>query len=261
MASGNNSPAKPSYSYWLFTNNLHISFDSGTITDCVFLDFSKAFDKVAHSLLLHKLSLLNIDSYVLDWIRGFLTNRSQFVSANNFDSSTTPVLSSVPQGLALGPLLFLIYINDLPNSILSKIRLFVDNCVIYGQIYNDYDVAILQDLTKVLSWCKLWQMELNFSKCKSMCVSRNDAACLSYLLNTTTLYSVPSYKYLGVHISNNLSWKHHIMSVTCKAKRVLGFLRRNFFTAPVDLKKLLILPTFVHMWNMLHLYGTLAIPP
>lgn len=224
----------------LFTNDLHISLDSGTITDCIFLDFSKAFDKVTHSLLLHKLSLLNIDSYVLAWIRSFLTNRSQYVSANNFDSSTTPVRSGVPQGSVLGPLLFLIYINDLPNNISSTMRLFADDCVIYRQISNNNDITTLQtDLTNVLNWCKLWQMELNVSKCKSMRISRNTTACPNYFLNSTVLDPVPSYKYLGVHITNNLSWKHHINSVTCKANRVLGFMRRNFYMAPVDLKKLL----------------------
>lgn len=128
----------------LFTHKLHTFLDQSTFADCIFIDFSKAFDKVCHKLLLFKLHQLNLDSKLLSWLEFFLTNRSQFVSANNHNSELTPVHSGVPQGSVLGPLLFLIYINDLPASVSSNIHLFADDCVVYRQITCADDIAVLQ---------------------------------------------------------------------------------------------------------------------
>lgn len=122
-----------------------------------FLDFSKASDKVSHKLLLHELRSPNLDDKLLTWLEVFLTNRSQFVSANNYDFEPSGVHSGVPQGSVLGPLLFLIYINDLPFCVSAHINLFADDCVIYRQIISGNDVTTLQaDLNAVTSWCKIW---------------------------------------------------------------------------------------------------------
>lgn len=221
-----------------FTNDLHVYLDSGFVTDCIFLDFSKAFDKVNHQLLLHKLSHLKIDPQVLQFIRIFLANRTQFVSINETDSPEVAVHSGVPQGSVLGPLLFLIYINDLPSNICSPVCLFADDCVLYRKITNDTDIACLQsDLNNIISWCNLWHMDLNVSKCKSMRISRNKLPSPDYFLKDTLLESVESYKYLGVHITNNLSWARQIEYVTSNANRMLGYLKRNFSLSPSSLKK------------------------
>lgn len=223
-----------------FMHKLHIILDNSTFADCIFLDFSKALDKVCHELLLYKLSLLNIDPKLLTWIECFLHNRSQFVSANDTNSGLSAVKFGVPQGSVLGPLLFLIYINDLPSYVSSNIHLFADDCVIFRKIASDDDVFLLQsDLNAVCSWCKVWQMELNIAKCKFMRVTRSKTILPVYKLNSVPLESVSSYKYLGVHIAFNLTWNDHITYITNKANSMLGYIRRNFSRSPSSLKLLL----------------------
>ncbi|KAM7303245.1 reverse transcriptase family protein [Ixodes scapularis] len=224
----------------VFTHNLHSALERGSQTDCIFLDFAKAFDKVTHKLLLYKLSLLSIDPYILSWLECFLTNRSQFVTVSNKNSSSSLVKSGVPQGSVLGPLLFLVYINDLPTSISSSISVFADDCVVYREITNDSDVHIIQsDINAISSWCDAWHMKLNTMKCKTMRISRKAALCPNYFLSNNILENVSTYKYLGVHISPDLSWKTHTEYIVNNSNRMLGYLRRNFSLAPSSLKLLL----------------------
>lgn len=140
----------------IFIHDIHSSLDHHFQTDSIFLNFAKAFDKVPHKRLLLKLSQLNLHPNILAWITQFLTNRSQFVSIKNTRSSSLPVTSGVPQGFVLAPLLFLIYINDLPVHVSSHIRLFADDCVIYRTVTNISDQTTLQqDLDLVQQWCDL----------------------------------------------------------------------------------------------------------
>lgn len=150
------------------------------------------------------------------------------------------VASGVPQGSVLGPLLFLIYINDLPSQVTSTIHLFADDCVIFREITADCDTNRLQsDLDIISNWCSLWLMELNVNKCKAMHVSRTSNVSQVYYLNNLPLEQVTSYKYLGIHITYNLTWATHINNIVNNANRALGYLRRNFFKAPHSLKLLL----------------------
>ena len=203
-----------------------------------FLISKKAFDKVSHRHLLLKLSCLNLDPSVLNWIREFLTHRRQFVVANSCKSPLSHVHSGVPQGTVLGPLLFSIYINDLPRNINSNIRLFADDCVLYHPITNVLHSSILQsDLNTIQEWCKDWLMSLNINKTFVMTFHRRK----DYIANTYTLHNHPvaaanTTKYLGVHISSDLTWSLHIISITNSANRVLGYLRRNLASAPASTK-------------------------
>ena len=133
------------------------------------MDFSKAFDKVGHQRLLLKLHRLGINTTVIAWIKSFLSGRSQSVVLNGEQSGACSVLSGVSQGSVLGPCLFLMYINDMPDSIKSNIRLFADDTIMYLTItnYSDYQ-ALQSDLTTPESWESEWLMAFNPESVKSL---------------------------------------------------------------------------------------------
>jgi hypothetical protein len=135
-------------------------------TDLILLDFSKAFDSVPHKRMMMKLDFYGIRANTLKWIEAFLSNRSQVVSINGSHSTSKQVISGVPQGSILGPVLFLLYINDITTSIRSNIRLFADDCVLYREISNNLDNQVLQnDLNLLSTWASKWQLNFNISKC------------------------------------------------------------------------------------------------
>lgn len=224
----------------IFLHDLHSNLDANLQTDVIFLDFAKAFDKVPHQRLLLKLSQLNLDRNILNWIREFLSNRSQFVTVNNQSSTSHPVTSGVPQGSVLAPLLFLIYINDLPLHISSHIRLYADDCVIYRPVTNTSDqLALQQDLLHIQRWCDVWLMTLNPSKCKVISFTRrHNPLTFPYSISNIPINLVPSFKYLGVILSHDLSWKAHVTNIIASANRTLGFLKRHLRHAPPHVKQL-----------------------
>ena len=151
-------------------------------------------------------------------------------------SDPVPVLSGVPQGSVLGPVLFLIFINDLPDNIRSSVRLFADDCVFYRNINSPKDCEILQeDLNSLARWETDWQIKFNVAKCHSMRVTRHlpgKQIQLNYSLHQQILEEVQSTKYLGITINDSLDWGQHISKITSKATRTLGFLWRNLTFAP-----------------------------
>lgn len=156
-----------------FTTDLHNNMDNNLQTDCIFFYFSKAFDRVTHCRLISKLSALRLDSLTLSWLRNFLFMREQFTAVNDYTSPLSPVTSGVPQGSVLGPLLFLIFIKDLPSRVTSCMRLFADDCIIYRKINDPTDHVTLQkDLNLICDWCNTWQMSLNLTKCQKISFSR-----------------------------------------------------------------------------------------
>ncbi|MCG8048052.1 MAG: hypothetical protein JAY75_12610 [Candidatus Thiodiazotropha taylori] len=211
----------------------------GQQTDLVLLDFSKAFDKVSHEKLLLKLHQYGIRGNVLHWIKAFLSNRFQTVVLENEKSSQVAVTSGVPQGSVLGPILFLVYINDLPDSILSKVRLFADDTAVYLAVSNLKDATVLQkDLDRLGTWSRKWDMEFNPSKCTVIHVTRsNDPVPSQYTLYGQVLESVTSSKYLGVTINDHLTWNDHIQNTVTSANRTLGFIRRNIRTKDPSIRE------------------------
>jgi len=171
--------------------------DTGDDVDVVFLDFAKAFDKVPHQRLILKLESHGITGKLLSWITNWLTNRKQRVCINGIKSSWIWVLSGVPQGSVLGPILFLIYINDLDSGIKNWILKFADDTRIFGAIKNTDDQCMMQkDLNTLLQWTKEWQMLFNVEKCKVMHLGRNNMQ-YDYTLDNTLLDTVSVEKDLG----------------------------------------------------------------
>ena len=162
-------------------------FDSRKQVDVAVLDFSKAFDTVPHERLLKKLSDYGIDGPILLWISTFLRDRQQRVVVDGIQSGWSPVKSGVPQGTVLGPLLFLLYTNDLPDWVTSQVRLFADDCLVYRLIDTIEDQILLQkDLDALDKWSITWGMKFNPSKCNIISLSRGQSKQLKFY----TMYGV-----------------------------------------------------------------------
>ena len=212
----------------------------GKQVDLVLLDFSKAFDKVSHPKLLFKLSQHGVKGNTLNWIRAFLVGRTQAVVLEGESSMEVPVTSGVPQGSVLGPLLFLLYINDLPQNIQSQVRLFADDTAVYLTVDSSEDRDTLQaDLDTLQEWERAWDMEFNPSKCQVLHITRSKQPLnTQYTLHDQVLEATDTAKYLGVTISKDLSWNGHISSILSKANSTLGFVKRNVKTSNVKVKEM-----------------------
>ena len=221
----------------LTVNDFAESLNNGEQTDVIFLDFSKAFDKVSHHLF-YKLYHYGIRGDILDWIKNFVSNRSQCVIVDGQQSNFSGVSSGVPQGTVLAPLLFLCFINDLPTRIASKIKLYADDVLLYATIHSQEDCHSLQkDLDTLDQWAINWKMSFNLQKCEFLRITNKKHPILAcYSLQNTTIKEVSYAKYLGVTIDQNLSWSEHIKQVTNKANRVKGFLQRNLNRCPLPIK-------------------------
>ena len=139
------------------------------------------------------------------------------------------MISGVPQGSVLGPLLFLIYINDLPESVRSSTRLFADDCILYRQVRDKTDQLQLQeDLDSLEAWEEKWGMDFHPHKCNALRISSSKPPFKhTYQMKGVPLEEEESTKYLGVDLQSNLAWKTHINRVTRKSNNMLGFVRRN----------------------------------
>ena len=193
----------------MLVDELSKNMQMGKQTDLILLDFSKAFDKVAHEKLLQKLHFYGIWGDTLKWIKGFLDNRKQSVVINGINSDSIPVSSGVSQGFVLGPILFLAYINDLPEQVQSKVRLFADDKAMYQAISSLSDANILQDdLSKLEQWEKSWDMNFRPAKCQVLHVTRTKTPipskyfhCQTQTFCKMTFPSSNNRKNLGIWIS------------------------------------------------------------
>ena len=209
-------------------------------TDAVLLDFSKAFDKVPHHRLALKLQHYGVRGKTLESIRSFLADRTQQVVVEGETSRPANVSSGVPQGTVLGPLLFLVYINDLPLRVNSTSRLFADDCMLYRTINSEADTKTLQeDLDNLQGWERDWMMSFNPDKCEVIRITNKRRIINSqYTIHGQQLQETNQAKYLGVTIDNKLTWGPHINAMTKKAKNTTAFLGRNIASCPRNIKEL-----------------------
>ena len=182
------------------------------------------FDCVPHQRLLHKLHYYGISGPMLYWVKSFLSNRTQHVSINGSHSALANVTSGVPQGSVLGPVLFLLYINDITNQIQSNIRLFADDSIVYREIRSPADHHILQtDIQKLTDWSNKWQINFNTSKCHLLTITHKPKPSeFTYTIANQPISRVNSHPYLGVTIDAKLSWTKHIHSTASKSAKTLG---------------------------------------
>ena len=210
--------------------------DLSKLVRLVFIDLKKAFDTVDHDILCKKLKLYGVQQRELSWFRSYLSNRKQFCRVNGVDSNVAEIEVGVPQGSCLGPLLFLIYINDLPQAVQdSSVTMYADDTSLCHQSHDltQLNEAINSDLKKLETWLNGNKLSLNVAKTHSMLIStkqkssslrsRNEA--LELKIREIELEVVQKTKYLGVQIDCYLDCKEQIKAVSTKVCRAIGFLR------------------------------------
>ena len=201
--------------------------DVGLPVDIIYLDFQKAFDKVPHQRLLLKLKAHGIGNSITDWIEQWLTDRRQRVVVDGEVSNWKSVLSGVPQGSVLGPILFLIYINDLDDSITSNVLKFADDTKLFRKVNTDGDKQHLQnDLDRLVKWSEKWQMLFNFGKCKCLHTGHGNLN-VNYKMGDTVLGTTVKEKDLGVTISADMKVSGQCGIAASKGNKILGLIRRN----------------------------------
>jgi len=195
----------------------------------VFLDISKAFDRVWHPGLLHKLKEFGVTGNLYNWLASYLSGRNQKVVIGGEESSTLYTNAGVPQGSILGPLLFLIFINDIVEVVKNHIYLFADDAALLKTFTNIHEAiaSINSDLEHLAQWANIWRVTFNALKTVFMIISLKLQTPNIYpplLLNNTPLKQVQQECYLGMVLTSNMSWKEHIHKVTTKASQKIGLL-------------------------------------
>ena len=215
------------------TNDFGKALDEGKEVRVIFCDISKAFDRVWHRGLLRKLESIGIKGKLLLWVQNYLSNRKQRVVINNCSSMWQNINAGVPQGSILGPLLFIIFINDIVTEIQSTIKLFADDTSLYLIVDDPTETAVLlnQDLTKIHEWSMKWLVKFNPEKTETMTISRkiNKPFHPPLLMNNIVIKNVSDHKHLGLTLSDDGSWIKHIDMITKKAFSRVNILRKFKF--------------------------------
>ena len=205
------------------------------------MDFAKAFNKVCHSLLVHKLHHYGIHGKVNCWTENWLAGRKQAVVVESESSGSVSIKSGVPKGSVLGQGLFLYYINDLPSSLYSTTCLFADDTIAYPVIATPEDAKLLQeDLTTLEDLEHQLKMRFHpdkYTKLTLTVISKRKLVKAEPKLHEHIIASVSSAKYLGVTITEDLKWDTHIQKICNKANRTIGFLRKNLSTGAIAIKQ------------------------
>ena len=238
-----------------FADEVLLNMERGNICGAVFLDLTKAFDTVDHGILMSKLSSVGVSPRSLEWFASYLRNRKQQTSCENNLSEALPVTFGVPQGSILGPLLFLVYINELPAVIEhSEVSLYADDTVLYcfSKEPHQLESKLNADLYNVAMWLKANKLTLNLTKTKSMLIGSNrklvNISPMSLFIFDCKLDSVSTFRYLGIKLASDFTWSDHVEHVISKVNQRLGLLRRIKhllpFTARLLFYNSLVLPIF-----------------
>jgi hypothetical protein len=216
-----------------YTNDVTVSLDHGYCTDVIYLDFSKAFDKVPHVHLLRKLRSRAVPEVLVRWIASFLCQRRQRVVIKGSYSEWQPVISGVPQGSVLGPLLFAIYVDDL-DTVLSngvQVKKFADDTKLYYSYSRSDSLAaarlMQRSLDAVSAWCAQWQLPLNVRKCSVMYIGHGNLKT-SYTVTGVSLPHSDHMRDLGITISSTLKFSEQSLRASAHTRKVTGMMLRAF---------------------------------
>ncbi len=225
----------------LHSSLTHIDSKNGNYVRLLFIDYSSAFNTIVPTKLAVKHSDLGLNTSLYDWIQDFLTARPQVVKVGQFTSNSITLNVGAPQGCVLSPLLYSLYTHDCVSSHSStSIIKFADDTVVLG-LNNDDEAAYLEEVEKLTSWCQDNCLSLNVSKTKELIMDfrkRQQRPYTPLMISGTPVERVSSFKYLGVNISEDLTWTTHIQTQVKKARQRLYHLRqlRKFRVAPAILK-------------------------
>jgi len=219
------------------TSDWHWNIESHSSVDVIYLDLSKAFDSVVHTKLMFKLKQYGIRDNLYVWIEQFLTGRLQSVKVDDQLSRETAVVSGVPQGSVLGPVLFLLYINDLPTYIKSAavfstqiIKLFADDIKMYASINSLHDAHILQSVLDCINnWCNIWQLKINVQKSNVFHLGTHNSK-YNYSLNGSYITCSPVVTDLGFLVDEKLKFDGHVAQIVSKARSRCAIYLKNFVT-------------------------------
>ena len=234
-------------------DRIHSDLVNNEIPFSIFLDLSKAFDTINHSILLNKLSHYGIKGIPLTLIKSYLLNRQQYVQYNSTVSNYLTISTGVPQGSILEPLLFIIYINDLPHvSNLFKFIMYADDTTLVGRIKNftinnqNNELNTIRDninkeLNQISEWLKLNKLSLNASKSKYMIFSKRNRVInnIDLKIDGTTIQQLNDFNLLGLTIDEHLQWKQHIEKTANKCSRTIGIINKLKHYLPTHIKLLL----------------------
>jgi len=226
-----------------FIDNVYNKLDKKLSLITVFLDFSKAFDTVNHDILIAKLDHLGIRGQALEWFRSYLSDREQYVSVEGSCSTRALVRTGVPQGSILGPLLFLLYINDMSKCTRNlQFVHFADDTTVFNSGSNIADVVneMNAELTRIADWLKANRLSLNVGKTTYMIISDGEMLDVPAVrIGDRNIIRVTESKFLGITIDEKLSFKHHVSGLSKSLSRSIGVINRVSDLVPPRIKKLL----------------------
>jgi hypothetical protein len=198
----------------------------------VFCDFSKAFDKVWHRGLLHKLKAYGINGNLFDWFHSYLNEREQRVVIKDASSNFTTILGGVPQGSVLGPLLFIIYINDIADKLASLTRLFADDTSLNCSHSDGTEIRsiINHDLKELDEWSKRWLMTFNPDKTEIMLFTNLEHPEINFTFEDNIISTIESHRHLGVTFSTDAKWNAHIENIVSSVSKHINILGTDHLT-------------------------------